>query len=586
MRDTTRALAALALICIIGCGGGGGGNDDRADAAPTDIDARPNNNCGNNEPDPGEDCDDGDRQLDAICTADCKFTCGDGIKNFDEKCDINASGEGACPTSCDDGMTCTADVVIGAGCIAECVSTAITSNVAGDGCCLAGATYNDDTDCPAVCGNGAVEPPTETCDTAATGAGACPTLPSCNDNQACTRDTLDGTGCAVACGHATITTPANGDGCCPAGATNATDNDCPAPQLCGNGRIDANETCDIGITTGPNACPTSCNDTDTCTGDTLQNGGTCSAVCLHTPVTQPSPTDQCCVAGETQATDPVCPSVCGNGVTERNEQCDDANDNASDGCDRCQIVAVAPTAFRFTEMQLRDPHTFVSIIGCNDITDRGIVAVNDLINKAITMDQDNDGKRDFNAFTVFRPLLQGTATGPVDVSIGDCLQNLSQCAFRPSLPPARATATNLTTGTCLAAIPGTTNSRYSSDPPNTARGPCFSSDPQTLRIELAGIPITLTNARAAATYEGNPAATTTNGLLMGFISETDANNTMLPADLPLVGGRPLSLLLAGGTGNCQTQFSDKDTLNGVVGWWFYLNFKAEKITGWRETPLP
>ena len=42
-----------------------------------------------------------------------------------------------------------------------------------------------------------------------------------------------------------------------------------------------------------------------------------------------------------------------------------------------------------------------------------------------------------------------------------------------------------------------------------------------MTITLAGIPITLRDARIAATYVGNPATTTTNGLLMGFISEAD-----------------------------------------------------------------
>ena len=51
---------------------------------------------------------------------------------------------------------------------------------------------------------------------------------------------------------------------------------------------------------------------------------------------------------------------------------------------------------------------------------------------------------------------------------------------------------------------------------------------------------------------------------------------LAPADLPLVGGRPVSSLLAGGTGNCASS-SDKDRLDGVPGWWFYLNFTAQQV---------
>ena len=105
--------------------------------------------------------------------------------------------------------------------------------------------------------------------------------------------------------------------------------------------------------------------------------------------------------------------------------------------------------------------------------------------------------------------------------------------------------------------------------------------PVSLTITLSGIPVPLRDARLAATYSGNPAQTVLNGLLMGFISETDADNTILPANLPLIGGKPLSIVLPGGDPagpdrNCAT-FSDKDTNNGVVGWWFYLNFSAAKV---------
>jgi len=45
----------------------------------------------------------------------------------------------------------------------------------------------------------------------------------------------------------------------------------------------------------------------------------------------------------------------------------------------------------------------------------------------------------------------------------------------------------------------------------------------------------------------------------------------------VVGGRTLSSVLAGGTGACQGM-SDKDTgPGGVVGWYFYLNFQAQKL---------
>ena len=58
-------------------------------------------------------------------------------------------------------------------------------------------------------------------------------------------------------------------------------------------------------------------------------------------------------------------------------------------------------------------------------------------------------------------------------------------------------------------------------------------------------------------------------MMRGFLRESDANATLLPATLPLVGGRPVSVLLKGGMGSCATG-SDKDVLDGVPGWWFYM----------------
>jgi len=99
------------------------------------------------------------------------------------------------------------------------------------GVCLPGTDPATDDDCPDTCGNGDVEP-WETCDTAAVGAGACPSAADCDDDDSCTADLLadDGT-CLAECNNDDITEPTPGDGCCPAGADSVTDSDCdPIPQ--------------------------------------------------------------------------------------------------------------------------------------------------------------------------------------------------------------------------------------------------------------------------------------------------------------------------------------------------------------------
>ena len=108
-------------------------------------------------------------------------------------------------------------------------------------------------------------------------------------------------------------------------------------------------------------------------------------------------------------------------------------------------------------------------------------------------------------------------------------------------------------------------------------GPCFVSPTGQITLTLGGIPVTLRNARVAATFNTTPATALSNGLLIGFLTEADADATISPAGVPLVGGQPLSRVLPGGTGNCAA-VSDKDNLDGnTPGWWFYLNFPAARV---------
>ncbi|MBI5511567.1 MAG: hypothetical protein HY903_22655 [Deltaproteobacteria bacterium] len=232
----------------------------------------------------------------------------------DEQCDpAIASGIGACPLSCDDEDACTRDDLVGVACQQTCAHEAITSPLSGDHCCPAGANANSDRDCPAVCDNGLVEPG-ESCDTAITGgAGACPALAQCDDHVACTRDevvTTRGEPCSAVCGHVVIDDAGGADGCCPQGATAATDPDCSA--ACGDGVVQSNETCDVGIASGPGRCPTasSCADQDACSVDQLLGAGTCSAECMHTPITGTIGGDGCCPqAGTPRSADWDCPSL-------------------------------------------------------------------------------------------------------------------------------------------------------------------------------------------------------------------------------------------------------------------------------------
>src|SRR5215831_3729850 len=123
----------------------------------------------------------------------CHATCGDGILQCNEQCDDGNTNDG-------------------------------------DGCSH---------DCKIECGDG-VKQANEKCDTAIPAGmpGACPT--SCDDQNACTIDSLNGTGCQQECVHGAITACQAGDGCCPSTCTAANDSDCMAS--CGNGVVDPGET--------------------------------------------------------------------------------------------------------------------------------------------------------------------------------------------------------------------------------------------------------------------------------------------------------------------------------------------------------
>lgn len=577
------ARIGLAALFIVVAACGDNNRPANQDAGPDSGEAA---RCGNFKLEPGEECDDGDVGLDEFCDPTCKLTCGNGVVDatVGELCDSGiATGTGACPTSCDDGQACTTDVLDGSACTANCVSSPITAATDGDGCCPSGANANTDNDCTAACGNGALELG-EVCDTGIVmGAGVCPT--TCDDAQACTTDVLmNGNTCQATCSNTAITMPINNDGCCPAGANSGNDNDCLAS--CGNGVVDGGETCDTGIPNGNGACPTMCIDGDACTQNVLSNPGTCTAACTFPQITNPANGDGCCPSGANANNDNDCTPTCGNNVVESGEQCDDGNTMNGDTCSStCQFL---PSAFRFADLDLRDPHVFVDFLGCRDVTDNALLgfAVNGELQTNIQTDGDNDGLLDLSPTLVFRPLVQtNAATTPLQLYFADCTAPMSSTMCSPgTAAPISVTATTSTTMTCLSPIANTT--RPYTPAITNATMPCFSTGATTVTFDLSGIPITLQNARIAATYSGTPATQLLNGLLIGFISEADANATIIPASFPLVGGQPLSTLLPGGdppgpnNTNCAGH-SDKDTLNGVSGWWFYLNFRATRAP-WTE----
>jgi cysteine-rich repeat protein len=225
----------------------------------------------------------------------------------------------ACPASCDDGSLCTSD---SCGANGECVHSAVS--------CADGDPCTGDLCDPAV---------------------GCLQLPAdgqeCDDGSACTRDDrcagtdCRGTAIADCCG---IDADCDDDDSCTEdscvlGSCQSAARDCAVESKCLAGFCNAaaGGLCDT--------VEVSCDDANVCTDDS------CDAVfgCTHQPTISPPEAFEVSCAdqvdndcdGALDATDPDC-HICGDGVVQLGEQCDDGNTNPFDGCDQCILVDIRP----------------------------------------------------------------------------------------------------------------------------------------------------------------------------------------------------------------------------------------------------
>src|SRR5262249_55238856 len=164
-----------------------------------------------------------------------------------------------------------------------------------DDCCPSVCDATNDIDCAAVCGNGIVEPG-EHCDPLSTCPTDCP-------QQGCSLYTLfDGGTCQAQCVVTSQQTACvDGDGCCPGGCDATNDNDCQ--PTCGNGVIEAGETCDP-----PASCPV-CNNPYTCY-TTTGSAATCDLVCDVPVTTCGIDGDNCCAFDTTGGCDATTDKEC------------------------------------------------------------------------------------------------------------------------------------------------------------------------------------------------------------------------------------------------------------------------------------
>lgn len=224
---------------------------------------------------------------------------------------------------------------------------------------------------------------------------------------------------------------------------------------------------------------------------------------------------------------------------------------------------VPATVFRGSKMTLLDPHAFA--FGSSDVTD----LVNDGIADGIEMDMADppDGTLDLNVSFLFQPLDPAAASTPMAISFAECSAPLATttCTQTAMATVITSTATNEDAATCLDALPDTTKPY---DPPVVAvSAPCFVSGAIDVTVPLGTVTLPLKSAQIAATYSGTPATSLVTGLLRGYVTKADADDTIVP--VPVLGDMPLSSLLT---------VADMDTgPNGEEGWWFYISVEAQLV---------
>ncbi|MBU2213294.1 DUF4215 domain-containing protein, partial [Patescibacteria group bacterium] len=186
-----------------------------------------------------------------------------------------------------------------------------------------------------VCGDGTVGD-NEKCDNGAENGQDCKAA----YGQTCTY-------CSNSCNEITVKGPYCGDGVnnneeeCDDG-NNSNDDECsneckilhPAAAVCGDGKVDAGEECDDSNTVSGDGCSATCQEEETdlcaqCQNITCVTGRVCyqhkqnqSTACARPDISTTTWTE-CGIQAE---------PVCGNGVTEQGEECDDENTADTDAC--------------------------------------------------------------------------------------------------------------------------------------------------------------------------------------------------------------------------------------------------------------
>ncbi len=514
------------------------------------------------------------------CTGDAE--CDDGVDCTLDSCDL---GTGTCVNSprngmCDDGVSCTVDRCRASGC----------QNLLRDARC------DDSNDCT---------------------ANMC-TATGCMDT-----DVIDGTPCNDAAGDA---------GLCAAGSCSV---ECTSAADCQNGNAcDGMETCSTNGQCRPGTA-LDCNDMDACTTDSCDMTAGCQNVAITCDDMTSCTTNDCNPAMGCEFT-PV-PANCDDGNECTAQVC--TSMGGGDGCTNPPVVdgtscmagagtcqsgvctTTNPVGYRLDDLVLVDPHAILDtvvfgfITVCGDITNddlsvgfgQTIPNLNGALNELVTMDGDGDTFVDFGYVLYFDDLDQGAgAMGNVRAVESNCtLPDPSDCtnAMGQDVP---ATYVVRRTGSCTPAAvanadtmtwPDGRNSDMQINRPTAGTNGCFETSEVTfdLEIVLQGTPVTipLEDTVIAAQFADTTGTRITNGVLVGFLTEANADIDIMITDPVNLTVNLRDDVLPDGPGNHCTGHDGRDTWAGPDGmmgtaddedgWWFMVNLTgrgAATLTGY------
>jgi hypothetical protein len=265
---------------------------------------------------------------------------------------------------------------------------------------------------------------------------------------------------------------------------------------------------------------------------------------------------------------------------------------------------------RFNSLALEDPHTildtsYLFVTLCGDITwdpmtipfiGSEIPGLNPTFANLVTTDDDDDGYLDYSYVLAFDDLVQtNDAMGTGQAVQSDCT-DMTHCTPTDGGQQITAGYTVKRTGSCMPAAAADLDpvtwkdGRVSTlNQPTAGANGCFYTEPVTFTLELllqgAPVVIQLDDTVIAGSFNADPATGINNGVLIGWLPESRAQNIDIHVTDPV----DLTVNLADDVlpdGDSCPGHDGRDMHDSEAGWWFMVNLSGASITADIDSYFP